>query len=137
MYSQHPDPQRIRDKHPEIWLNSWAKNVSIFMQIVRNTFPETKWFAWHTGNWFHTVQEGHHWNTAHALQLLHKMNNLSQHLAMQNGFEWLAFHRYQPLQLRDMMHPTSESLVRLADSALSMLKASLPVGWNTSTSSRT
>jgi len=68
------------------------------------------------------VEEGHHWNTRSALRLLDKMNAVSEKLAMAKGFQWIPFHRFQPLRLKDMLHPTAPSLIWLADTVLAMVR---------------
>eukprot|EP01036_Dinobryon_divergens_P030715 gene30715-40000_t len=120
----HPDPSKVRLHRPDVWLRNWATNVSVLMKIIQDAFPSTKWFGWHTANRFQTLEEGRHWNTRSALRLLDKMNTVSEQLAFANGFQWIPFHRFQPLHLKDMLHPTSPSLVWLADTALAMVRNS-------------
>ena len=67
------------------------------------------------------MEEGHHWNSKHALRLLDRMNSLSEQVARSRGFDWIPFHQLRPLPLLDMMHPAAEPRVWLSDSAHSRI----------------
>lgn len=118
----HPDPENFRESSE--WVDSWATNTSLLMQLVKKSFPKTRWFAWHTANRFHTSSK--HWNTVHALHLLEEVNKRSEAISAANGYDWIDlegkimgrnFHKY----LRDALHPSGPSLIRLLDEAFARM----------------
>lgn len=122
----HPDKDNIRtEANKENWLNSWERNVTDLMQIIKRTFPNTTYFAWHTGNNFATVPEGAHWNTRFALDLLHKMNAASEDIAKRNGYDWIDFARHYKVVRRDVLHPTAPSLIKLCNDVIYRLNNSV------------
>jgi hypothetical protein len=120
----HPDIHNVRTKENKLnWLNSWQRNVTILMQTVRASFPRTKYFAWHTANRFSINPS--HWNTPFANELLLAMNGRSRNIANASGYDWIDFYNYQSLALRDYLHPTAESLIRLCDDVVGRMNSSL------------
>jgi hypothetical protein len=108
----HPDPNNIRINQPNEWLHSWENNVTLFMNIIKNIFSNTCWFGWRSSNIFHPVRVGKHWNTHHALNLLHKMNNISLNLSYINGYNYIKFKKSS---MRDHMHPNKLPLIHHID----------------------
>ncbi len=119
----HPDPHQVRTRqNKENWLQSWSRNLTEFMHIVKTALPRTTYFGHHTGNDFPTVN--YHWNTPFALELLHAMNNRSARVAAESGFDWVDFARY-PIKMRDHLHPTAPSLIQLCNDVLLRTRSKL------------
>jgi hypothetical protein len=85
----HPDLESFRESNKNGWVDSWAANTSALMKLMKRSFTNTKWFAWHTANKFYPGRG--HWNTPLALNLLLTMNERSKEVAGENGYEWIDF----------------------------------------------
>lgn len=123
----HPDMEQMRINHRDEWLQSWGRNVSKLMDIMKATFPQTVHFFWKTANEFATVAVGDwsvgHWNTKHALNLLLDMNNLSHSIAKERGFEIIDYNSISPYpkRIRDQLHPTAEASIPVYEHAVQIL----------------
>ena len=123
----HPDMEVMRVSHREEWLQSWGRNVSKFMDIVRAAFPHTTRFFWKTANNFSPVAVADwsvgHWNNRYALNLLADMKNLSHSMAKSKGFELIDYEKLSPFprRLRDNLHPTAEASVPVYEHAVQLL----------------
>lgn len=119
----HPDPMHTRTPQNKAeWIQSWSTNVTSFLGIIKQQFPSTKWFGWHTANRFHPF--GSTWTSDFALKLLYEMNAASKFIATETGYEWIDFASYK-IVLKDALHPSPPSLIKLCDDTLSRVNETL------------
>lgn len=117
----HPDPLGMRTARRKAeWITSWTANVTTLLRIIKDQYPVTKWFGWHTANAFHPY--GAKWNTEFALQLLHEMNSASRFIAADCNYDWIDFASYK-IVLQDVLHPSPPSLIKLCDTTLDRIES--------------
>lgn len=108
----HPDPENRRRLNRADWLQSWAKNLTSLMSVVKNHYrnADTSYFAWRKAS--KPTVDASHWNTLYAHELLVDMNILSEEVARNQSFDVLDFYK---VVLRDHLHPAPVSTIPLCD----------------------